>query len=304
MNRVQSQELVHALQTGDISRREFLTRATVAFGSLAAATSLLAACAPVAGPPPPVVDATQPPTSPGLASEDGLSAGVVEYAEAGGEKLTGYLAFDEDGEQKPAVIVIQEWWGLNDHIKEVARRFAGAGFVAFAPDLYHGVATTEPNEARKLAMALDSAAAVSEIQQAMTWLRAQDGSNGKVGIVGFCMGGGLVLQTAASDPSLDAAVVFYGSPLGPGEAARVRAPILSLLGSADRIPADGYRAMHAVFDASGVPNEFQLYEGAQHAFFNDTRASSYDPVAAADAWERTLAWFRFYLSGASGSARE
>lgn len=300
MNRVQSQELVHAFQTGGISRREFLARATVAFGSLTAATSLLAACAPVAGsPPPPVVDATQPPSSPGLASEDGLSAGVVEYAEAGGEQLTGYLAFEEGGEQKPAVIVIQEWWGLNDHIKEVARRFAEAGFVALAPDLYHGVATTEPNEARKLAMALDSAAAVSEIQQAMTWLRAQDDSNGKVGVVGFCMGGGLVLQTAANDPTLDAAVAFYGSALNASDAGRVRAPVLSLLGSADRIPADDYRAMHAVFDANGVPNEFHLYEGAQHAFFNDTRASSYAPEVAADAWDRTLGWFRRHLASQS-----
>lgn len=300
MNRVQSQELVYAFQTGGISRREFLARATVGFGSLAAANSLLAACAPVAGsPPPPVVDATQPPSSPGLASEDGLSAGVVAYAEAGGEQLTGYLAVEEDGGRKPAVIVIQEWWGLNDHIKEVARRFAEAGFVALAPDLYHGVATTEPNEARKLAMALDSAAAVSEIQQAMTWLRAQDGSNGKVGVVGFCMGGGLVLQTAANAPTVDAAVVFYGSALSSSDAGRVRAPVLSLLGSADRIPADGYRAMHAVFDATGVPNEFHLYEGAQHAFFNDTRASSYAPEVAADAWDRTLGWFRRHLASKS-----
>lgn len=305
MNRVQSQELVRSYQVGEISRREFLVKATAIFGSLAAANTLLVACAPAMGTPlPPVVDTTQPPPPPGLASADGIVAGVVAYGEDDGEQLTGYFAVGAEGGPKPAVIVIQEWWGLNDHIKDVARRFAEAGFVALAPDLYHGVATTEPNEARKLAMALDTAAAVSEIQQAMTWLRAQDDSNGKVGIVGFCMGGGLVLQTAANDPSLDAAVVFYGSPLGAGEASRVKAPVLSLLGSADSISSSRYEAMHAVFDANGVTNEFHLYDGAQHAFFNDTRASSYDPFTAADAWERTVRWFQENLDEASGSSAD
>ncbi len=305
MNRVQSQELVRSFQVGEISRREFLARATVAFGSLAAASSLIAACAPVAGtPPPPVVDATQPPSSPGLTSQGSLSAGVVAYGSLDGEELTGFLAYPTDGEPKPAVIVIQEWWGLNDHIKDVARRFAEAGFVALAPDLYHGIAATEPNEARKLAMELDTASAVAEISQALTYLRAQEFSNGKVGVVGFCMGGGLVLQTAANDPTVDAAVVFYGSALNAAEAGRVKAPVLSLLGSADRIPASGYQAMHAVFDANGIDNVFQLYDGAQHAFFNETRAASYDPEAAADAWERTLAWFQEYLRTASDAAAE
>lgn len=296
MDRVQTQEMVRSFQVGAISRREFLAKATMVFGSLAAANTLLAACTPAnATLPPPVVDATQPAARPGTATAGALTTGYVTYPGREGEELTGYIAYQTGGPAKPAVIVIQEWWGVNDHIKEVTRRFANEGFVALAPDLYHGVVTTEPDEARKQVMEMGMRDAVGEIRQAMAYLRAQDFVNGKVGVVGFCMGGGLTLQTAANDDTVGAAVAFYGTPLGQADASRVKAPVLSLLGSADRIPASGYKAMHAVFDEKGIPNEFHLYEGAQHAFFNDTRAGSYDPEAAADAWERALAWFRKYL---------
>jgi carboxymethylenebutenolidase len=115
-----------------------------------------------------------------------------------------------------------------------------------------------------------------------------------VGIVGFCMGGGLVLQTALQEDDLSGGVVFYGSPLSAEEAEQVKAPILTFIGTEDRIPVSGVETMHAGFDAAGIENEFHVYEGAQHAFFNDTRAS-YDEEAATDAWPRTLAWFRDHL---------
>jgi carboxymethylenebutenolidase len=207
----------------------------------------------------------------------------------------GYLAVETEAEARPAVIVLQEWWGLNDHIKEVARRFAQTGYVALAPDLYHGMVTTEPDEARKQAMALGMRDAVGEIQQAMAYLRAQPFTTDKVGIVGFCMGGGLVLQTAVSDPSLNAGIVFYGSPLNASDAQNMQVPILSFIGSADSIPVSSVEAMHAAFEQTGLPNAYQVYDGAQHAFFNDTRAS-YNADAAADAWEQTLAWFGNYLA--------
>jgi carboxymethylenebutenolidase len=108
------------------------------------------------------------------------------------------------------------------------------------------------------------------------------------------MGGGLVLQTAANSPDIDAAVPFYGSPLSPSEAAQVTAPVLSFLGTRDGISASDYEAMHTALTEAGVTNKFQLYDGAQHAFFNDTRAS-YDEAAALDAWEQTLGWFETYL---------
>jgi carboxymethylenebutenolidase len=297
MDRIQVMELVRSFQVGEMSRRDFLKRSGVAVGSLTAANALLAACAqfPNAAAPP-VVDESQPTAVPGLNTEGSLTAGIVEYPATDGETLMGYLAYQTGGEAKPAVVVIQEWWGLNDHIKDVANRFANEGFVALAPDLYHGVVATEPDEARKLVMELDTPAAVQEIQQAIAFLQAQDfvGSD-KVGIVGFCMGGGLVLQTALQEDDLSGGVVFYGSPLSAEEAKQVKAPILTLIGTEDRIPVSGVEAMHASFDAAGIENEFHVYEGAQHAFFNDTRAS-YHEEAAADAWSRTLAWFRDHVA--------
>ncbi len=136
--------------------------------------------------------------------------------------------------------------------------------------------------------------AVAEIQAAMAYLREQDYTTDQIGIVGFCMGGGLVLQTAVADDSLSAAVPFYGQPVSTADAENINAPLLSFLGSRDGISAADYERMHEVVEANGVPNHFQLYDGAQHAFFNDTR-ESYDAEAAADAWERTLAWFEEYL---------
>ena len=297
MDRIYVMELVRSFQVGEIDRRQFLKRATAALGSLAAANTLLAACAQSpSSSPPPVVDESQAAAEPGLKAEGDLTVGVVEYPDADGETLMGYLARQTDAGAQPAVVVIQEWWGLNDHIKDIVRRLAGEGFVALAPDLYHGVVTTEPDEARKQAMALDMAEAVKEIQQAILFLQGQAYVAGpKVGIVGFCMGGGLVLQTALREDDLAAGVVFYGRPLSPEEAGQVKAPILGLFGAADQgIPVAAAEAMHAGFDRAGIENEIHVYEGAQHAFFNDTRAS-YNAEAAADAWTRTLAWFRDHL---------
>ena len=296
MDRIELMELVRERQIGGINRRDFIIRATAVLGSAAAANVLLAACTPVTDrTPPPVVDSTQPAPEPGLTAAGGLETGIVTYPGPDGEPLMGYLAVQEGAQPRPAVIVIQEWWGLNEHIKDVTRRFAAAGYVALAPDLYHGQVTTEPDEARKLAMELGMGDAVAEIQAAMTYLREQDFTTEQIGIIGFCMGGGLVLQTAVADDSVGAAVPFYGTPVSESEAADITAPVLSFLGTADRIPVSGYEALHAALDANDVPNHFQLYEGAQHAFFNDTRAS-YDAQAADDAWQRTLAWFDEYLS--------
>ncbi len=295
MNRVELMELVRNYQVGEVTRRQFLLRATAVLGSAIAANTLLAAC--TAAPndnPPPVVDTTQPPTEVGSSSDGEMITGVVSYPGPGSDALMGYWAYQEGGEPRPAIIVIQEWWGLNEHIKDVARRFAAEGYVALAPDLYHGVVTTEPDEARKQAMALSSSEAVAEIQAAIDYLKGQDFVNGRFGVVGFCMGGGLVLQTAANSPDIHAAVPFYGSPLSTSEAAKVKAPVLSFLGTRDGISANDYETMHAALTEAGVPNKFQLYDGAQHAFFNDTRAS-YDEDAAMDAWQQTLGWFETYL---------
>lgn len=309
MDRIHVMQLVRSFQCGELTRRDFLRQATIALGSVASANLLLNACtASPATNPPPVIEETAPATdlpadptaaeAAGEASADGLVTEMVDYEDTDGEILMGYLARPTGDEPLPAIVVIQEWWGLNDHIKDVARRFANEGYVALAPDLYHGAVTTEPDEARKLVMELDSAEAVSEIQRAIAFLLEQEYVAGsEAGIVGFCMGGGLVLQTALVEDNLAAGVAFYGRPIDPAQASEVKAPILGLYGSEDGgIPVADVEALQTALEEAGIENEFQIYEGAQHAFFNETRESSYAPDAAADAWQRTLTWFEQHLS--------
>ncbi|MDX1613983.1 MAG: dienelactone hydrolase family protein [Candidatus Promineifilaceae bacterium] len=220
-----------------------------------------------------------------------------------GREMPGYLARPEGEGPFPGLVIIQEWWGLVPHIKDVARRFAAEGYMVLAPDLYHGEAAQEPDEARKLAMKLERDRAVTEIVAAGNFLLNMDLVSGQqVGLVGWCMGGGLALSTAAESDVPGAVVCFYGRPLDEADTANVRAPILGLYGSEDRgIPPADVREFEAALRASGIVHEILIYDGAQHAFFNDTRAA-YDAQAAADAWQRTLAWFATYLRGDSGAA--
>jgi carboxymethylenebutenolidase len=298
MDRIYVMKLVQAFQSGGIDRRTFLKRATLAVGSLAAA-KLLAACgAPVAETEPsPVVEEGATSAPPADETHEGLTTGMVSYPGPEGAELMGYLARPDDtSEALPAIIVIQEWWGLNEHIRDVTRRFARQGFVALAPDLYDGQVTTEPDEARKLVMELDMMQAVREIGAAIDHALDQDYTSGsEAGIVGFCMGGRLVLQTVVADEDVGAAVAFYGSPLTPEEAPNANAPVLGLYGSDDQsIPVEEVRQMEEAFADADITHDIQVYEGAGHAFFNDTR-DSYDEAAASDAWPRTLEWFRTHL---------
>lgn len=214
-----------------------------------------------------------------------------------GRTTPGYLAQPVDAKRCPAIVVIQEWWGLVPHIKEVTERFASQGYMALAPDLYHGQQADEPDEARKLKMALDRDRAVSEIGAAARYLKALPAvSPKKVGVVGWCMGGGLALSAAAEDGEIAAAVCFYGQPLAKADTAQLATPVLGLYASEDHgISLESVRAFEAELIQHGVPHEVHVYEGTHHAFFNDTRPV-YDPEAAEDAWRRTLAWFQKYLS--------
>lgn len=297
MDRIDVMELARSFQCGLIDRRIFLSRATKALGSAAAAGMLLTACQHSdEDNPPPVVEAPQRDDTE-TAVVAGLVTGMVDYPDGEEGTLMGYLARPEEQGSHPGVIVIQEWWGLNEHIKDLTRRFAQAGYVALAPDLYHGVVTSEPDEARKLVMQLDRDAAVSEIGSAIEHLLAQDYVAGpKLGTVGFCMGGWLVLQTAIDNEKVGASVAFYGSPLSDEEVARVKAPVMGNYGSLDGgIPVERVKQMEAALNAAGIENDIKVFEGAQHAFFNDTRPS-YHEAASKEAWSRTLGWFEKYLS--------
>ena len=152
---------------------------------------------------------------------------TVNY-KTNGETAPGYVARPTSpGPHKP-VVVIQEWWGVDAHIMDVTERFARLGFAAIAPDLYHGEVTDEPDDARKLAMGLDQARAAKEIDAAAAWLTSQEGVTGRVGTVGYCMGGGLSLQTAIRNESIAACVVYYGGLPNPPEALEgMNAPVLA-----------------------------------------------------------------------------
>jgi carboxymethylenebutenolidase len=311
MDRIKAMNLVTSYQLGQISRRQFIRRAVVTFGSLSVANLVLAACqaVPINAPQPtliqtpqaaedptPTAAATEEAVEEASATEGDLITETVTYPDRDGEELTGYLARPADGEPRAAVIVIQEWWGLDEHIQDLTRRFAAEGFVALAPDLYKGQVATEPDEARKLVMELDMAEAVVEIDQGIAFLLEQEYVAGeKAGVVGFCMGGGLALQLAVNSERVGAAVPFYGTLLEPEQAAQVQAPVQAHYGTEDRFDLDALAEMGQIIeDEAGQPSEVYTYEGAPHAFLNDT-AESYRPEAAAEAWERTLVWFRQHL---------
>jgi len=197
------------------------------------------------------------------------------------------------------VLVIQEWWGLVDHIKDVAERFAAEGFVALAPDLYHGQATSEPDEAGKLMMALNIDQAAKDLRGAAQFLlREGSVTSRKVGVVGFCMGGQLALYAATVAPDEIGAVAdFYGiHPNVQPDLSKLKAPVLGAFAENDSFtPPQAARELESKLRAQGIDTDFKIYEGTQHAFFNDTRPEVYNDAAARDAWGRTVSWFRKHL---------
>lgn len=225
---------------------------------------------------------------------------MVEFRANGGT-APGYLARPESAAPAPGVVIIQEWWGLDAHIKSIAERFAREGFVALAPDLYRGQVTAEPDEARKLAMELSFPQAVADIQGAVNHLRAQEYVQpDQIGIIGFCMGGGLAGQMALHGEHVGATVSFYGIRTAYTDeiAQQMKAPLLGIYGEADAsVPLDLVRANDAALRAAGKAVETIIYPGAPHAFFNDTR-HAYRHEAAEDAWTKSVAWLRRYLVSA------
>jgi carboxymethylenebutenolidase len=222
---------------------------------------------------------------------------TIEF-KSNGDNGIGYLARPASGEG-PGVIVLQEWWGVVPHILDVADRFADAGFTALVPDLYRGERSTEPDEAVKLMMAMNLARAGRDMSGAVDYLR--DLTGGPVGVVGFCMGGGLALVLACQRPDAVAAVVpFYG--LIPWPDARPDYSRLEGALQGHYAEKDGFASpelvaqLQAELDELGKRSEFFVYDGAQHAFFNDERPEVHHQEAAATAWERTLDFLRTELS--------
>jgi carboxymethylenebutenolidase len=224
---------------------------------------------------------------------------MIEFASNGGT-AGGYLAVPADGAGLP-LVVIQEWWGLVPHIQDVCDRFAAEGFVALAPDLYHGskVSNSEPDEAGKLMMSMNIEQAGKDLSGAIDEVARRAGSD-QVGVTGFCMGGGLALVAAAQRPDKVAACVpWYG--LIPWEGAQpdwsqVRAHVLGHFSELDGFfGPDKVAELRAALDAAGVDNELIVHPGVDHAFFNDTRPEVHDAATSSAAWGQTLAFLRTHL---------
>lgn len=216
-----------------------------------------------------------------------------------GTEIRGYLAKPKGASNgTPGVLLIHEWWGLNDNIRAVADRFAGEGYVALAVDLYEGdVADTREGAASLMRGTLESAYRLNDnLRQARDFLVEQAGAS-KVGSVGWCFGGGWSLNAAIHlGEDLDASVIYYGRVTDdPAKLTRLRAPVLGLFGSLDEgIPIDSVRSFEAALTALGKPAEVHVYEGANHAFANPS-GTRYNEAAAKDAWEKTLAFFAAHL---------
>ena len=224
---------------------------------------------------------------------------MVTYRSNGGTS-EGYLALPPKGQTGPAVIVVQEWWGLVPHITTLADRFADAGFVALAPDLYRGKSTMEPDEAGKLIMGLAMDQAARDIAGAADYLVKRPEVTGKIGCVGFCAGGSLALWSATLSEQIVATVGFY--PFLPWERMRPewsdyagKAAVIHCSEGDGTSAAEGVQTARQAIEAAGGECRLYDYPGTQHAFFNDDRPEAYDRLAAASAWARTLELFRAKL---------
>lgn len=290
----------------EMSRKAFVAISTAAVASTAAAPAIAASGG-----------ATLGETHPPLAPEDDPAISIEHpKLDRPGDAIDAYAAYPRDAETTtPGIVVVQHIWGVDTQIRDVVRRFAKAGYVAIAPDLYSGLGApngdglSDYTVFSPFAAKLVDAQVDGDIASGATWIRtrarvAADARPPKVGVIGFCMGGSITIRASVDSPQFDAASVFYGkirqatSTDGPVTAIsiaygdHVLVPLLGSFGGRDAsIPTDDVRALRPRLK---VPNDLKIYDEAGHAFFDDQRGRYVDS-AAQDAWMRTLAWFERYL---------
>jgi carboxymethylenebutenolidase len=272
-----------------LKRNEFINRLIRLTGSLAAANAVL-----------PLLEvnyahaATIPENAAGISAED------ITYP-GDGITMKAYLVKPDNlaaNAKTGAVVVIHENRGLNPHIRDVTRRVAQAGYIALAPDALSGSGGTPANEdeARELIGKLDAKQNLNNYLKALDYLQGLPECNGKTGCVGFCWGGGLANQMAVHAPNLKAAVAYYGRQPDAADVPEIKAALLLHYGGLDERINAGIPAYEAALKAAGIKYQLYVYEGAQHAFNNDTAPTRYNKAAADKAWERTLQLFRETLS--------
>jgi len=219
--------------------------------------------------------------------------------ESGAEQASGFLVTPDGKGPFPALVVVQEWWGLTDWVKGQARALAKEGYVALAVDLYRGKSTASQEEAHQLMMGTPPERALRDLQAGFAYLRSQPAvRKDRIGVIGWCMGGGYTLQLATVEPKLAAAVAYYGLP--PTDAAKIaaiHAPVLGNYGAEDKGPSpEQARAFEAAMKKAGKTIDLKIYPGAGHAFANvDNPWGGYRKEATEDAWARTKAFLAKYL---------
>jgi carboxymethylenebutenolidase len=267
-----------------IGRRAFMDRLTKLAGSAAAAAAVLKLLMP---------DYARA----AIVAEDDPRVTTERVEIPQGPR--GYLARPSGSAGPlPGVVIVHENRGLNPHVEDVARRAAAEGFLALAPDFLtsSGGTPSDPEKAREMIGALSAQTAVADARRSIAWLAERPASNGKVGIVGFCWGGGIVGEVAAAEPELDAAVVYYGRTPPLEAVPNIKAPLLLHYAGLDERINAGVPGFREALDRAGVPYELHTYEGANHAFHNDTSEARYAPDAAKLAWERTVAFLKKELA--------
>jgi carboxymethylenebutenolidase len=221
----------------------------------------------------------------------------VSFEGTGGIKVSGALAEPSGTGKAPTVVLVQEYWGLNAHVKSLVDRLASEGFLVVAPDLYHGKLAKDAAEAGQLMTALDTLEAMKEIGATAKYLQGHARGNGKVGVIGFCLGGALTFAAACHVEGLSAVVPFYGVP--PAEKvdyAKVTAPILAHFAKVDQwATVERAEAIKAQVEATGHTMQLEVYD-AGHAFVNDTRPEAYDEKSAKLAWQRTVDFLKKHLA--------
>jgi carboxymethylenebutenolidase len=247
--------------------------------------------------------ADQPAPSPAAQADAGapIRSQTVRYATVNGREVSGYLAYPAAAEGGlPAVLVFHEWWGLNANIKSMADQLAGQGYVALAADLYGGRVADQPDAARSLMeQALQDRDALGQnLRQAHAYLKEQIKAT-RVGTIGWCLGGALALRAGLLlADQVDAVVIYYGHVgSDPDELKALKAPVLGLFGGADQgIPVESVRQFEQTLKTLGKPAEIHVYDGAAHAFANPS-GGNFKADAAADAWQKALAFLAEHLKG-------
>jgi carboxymethylenebutenolidase len=274
---------------GGMSRRDFLDRLTGLTGSAAAAAAIL-----------PLLRNNDAQAAIVAADDPRLVAERVAYDSPKG-KINGYMVRPTAKGKRAAIIVIQENRGLNPHIEDVARRLAVEGFLVLAPDLLSVSGGTPPDEdkARELHAKTDPKDITAAAVAAVPFVLTRPESNGNVGVVGFCFGGGVANHMAAENPELKAVVAYYGLQIPADQVPAIRAPLLLHYAELDERVNAGIAAYESALKANGKRYKIFMYPGVNHAFNNDTGGARYNKEAADLAWERTLAFFKENLGAPS-----